>query len=83
MNVVIKSISGESRWGGLTEETQVYVNGEHIGGGRYGGEPEDNMRSRKYAWVETVIERLAHKLGADVLVVGIDEDAEVDEEEDE
>jgi hypothetical protein len=47
-------------------ETNVYVDDELVGGGSYGGEPEDNSIHRDYAWVEIVLADLAKKLGADV-----------------
>ena len=47
---------------------EVFVNGKSIGKGYYGGEPEDNSRSRDYVWVEEVIKSLAKELGATVQV---------------
>ena len=32
--------------------TAVYVDDKYIGGGDYGGEPEDNSFDRDYEWVE-------------------------------
>lgn len=81
MKVVIKSISGTNRWGDINEETEVYVDGEHIGGGGYGGEPEDNYRFRDYSWVENLLAELARKLGADV-TVDVVEDADTDTDDD-
>ena len=42
------------------------LDGEIIGFGNYGGEPEDNMRCRDYHWVETIIARISVALGAKV-----------------
>lgn len=44
----------------------VKVDGETVGGGSFGGEPEDNMELRDYAWVRPLIESLAKALGAEV-----------------
>lgn len=49
------------------ETIKVYVDDKLIGEGVYGGEPEDNSRSRDYGWVETIIENLAKELGATVI----------------
>jgi hypothetical protein len=66
--VVIKSLGEVDDFGDGSEETEVYVDGELIGRGSYGGEPEDNYRFRDYAWVEDLIVKLAKKLGADVTI---------------
>jgi hypothetical protein len=66
--VTIKSISGVNRWDERYESTEVYVDGELIGDGNYGGEPEDNVRYRDYSWVEPLLEELAKRLGADVMI---------------
>lgn len=50
------------------EITIVEVDGEEIGRGRYGGEPEDNCRFRDYGWVECILKTLAEELGAKVEV---------------
>ena len=42
------------------------LDGESIGEGNYGGEPEDNCRGRDYRWVEKVIRKLAENLGVEV-----------------
>lgn len=47
-------------------ETRVYVDGEFIGRGDYGGEPEDNSIFRGYDWVQPILAKLAEKLGAEV-----------------
>lgn len=48
------------------ERLEVRVNGDYVGGGVYGGEPEDNCRTRDYMWIEHLIADLAIKLGAEV-----------------
>lgn len=48
------------------DRIEIWVDGKSIGGGSYGGEPEDNTRSRDYSWVEDVIAELAKELGATV-----------------
>ena len=69
MNKVwIKSITTHCKWEDY-EETEVIVNGEVLFRGNYGGEPEDNRRCRTYSWVERALEKLAVKLGAEVIVV--------------
>ena len=44
----------------------VYVDGKQVATGCYGGEPEDNSRSRDYSWVETAIKNVAKELCPDV-----------------
>lgn len=51
------------------EEVEVLVDGETVGIGWYGGEPEDNCRGRTYSWVEGLLVKLAKSLGADVTVM--------------
>lgn len=53
---------------------RVIVDGEVIGTGDYGGEPEDNCEYRDYAWVKELLVDLAKKLGASASI----EDIEVD-----
>lgn len=60
---VIESITIKNPY---TESTKVIVNGQLIGEGVYGGEPEDNIRSRDYKWVETTLVNLANALGSKV-----------------
>lgn len=67
--VTIKTLSTErNRWGETFEDISVLIDGEEIGSGWYGGEPEDNRKSRTYKWVEPLIQKLAEKLGAEVKV---------------
>ncbi|MBA7629317.1 hypothetical protein ES703_36815 [subsurface metagenome] len=73
MLVLIKSISDKC---GEVEVTEVFVDGEKIGEGSYGGEPEDNHRYRDYNWVEPLLQKLAIKLGAEVELLRIDEEEE-------
>ena len=49
---------------------EVELDGQEIGGGTFGGEPEDNTENRDYSWVTPLVKRLAQKLGADVETVG-------------
>ena len=65
--VEIRSLSTETG-DGPKEKTIVIVDGEIIGSGRYGGEPEDNFRFRQYDWVEALIANVCKKLGAEVTV---------------
>lgn len=48
------------------ETIDVRVNGRSVGGGTFGGEPEDNTRHRDYSWVDGTISNLANSLGANV-----------------
>ena len=50
------------------QDLLVLINGEPIASGSYGGEPEDNVRSRDYKRVETALINLAKGLGAEVVV---------------
>lgn len=43
---------------GALEEVYVTVDGTCIGGGGFGGAPEDNCESRDYSWVMPLVERL-------------------------
>lgn len=54
-----------------TVELSIFVNEQLVACGTYGGEPEDNTRSRDYAWVEGALEMLAISLGATVEVVEV------------
>lgn len=56
-----------SRWNTRTR-LEVKVDGKYVGGGSYGGEPEDNSRSRDYHWVESALQAVATNLGASVEV---------------
>ena len=70
MKVTIKSITDSEDF--EIEDVEVYIDGEKIGEGYYGGEPEDNMRSRTYKWVEPLLKTLAEKLGAEVEIQKIE-----------
>ena len=52
-------------------EVYVMVDGENVGGGLIGGEPEDAMELRDYDWIRPMIEALAVKLGAEVETVEV------------
>lgn len=54
--------SEDSDW----EDVEIYVNGERVATGNYGGEPEDATRGRDYAWVDCAFEAVAKALGASV-----------------
>lgn len=70
MKVTIKSVEYQDAYN-VREKTIVEVDGEKIGEGYYGGEPEDNARYRDYGWVEDLIATLAAKLGAETEVISI------------
>jgi hypothetical protein len=65
--VKLDFVREETGWGDF-ESVDVYVDGKRVGGGTYGGEPEDNTRCRDWAWVEHTIECLSKALGAEVEV---------------
>jgi hypothetical protein len=69
--VLIRTITNR-RDGETWHETELLVDGELIGSGAYGGEPEDNSYWRDYKWVEPMIESLAKKLGGEVEHVTVD-----------
>lgn len=71
MKVTIKIISELTKWEDR-DSIEVLVDNELIGTGNYGGEPEDNSRTRDYSWIETLIEKLAKKLGAEVVCENIE-----------
>ncbi|MFA6046553.1 MAG: hypothetical protein WC718_16330 [Phycisphaerales bacterium] len=48
---------------------KIDLDGKQIADGSYGGEPEDNCRTRDYRWVQGVIHDVAEALGARVEVV--------------
>lgn len=75
MKVIIESITERDAWDSYAS-TRVLVNGEPIGEGSYGGEPEDNMRGRDYSWVEPLLLKLAKTLGADAECVTIEREAQ-------
>jgi hypothetical protein len=64
--VKIEIGSGWSKWGPFCETIKVFVDGELLTIGNYGGEPEDNLRCRDYRWVEIMVADVAKKLGAQV-----------------
>lgn len=69
MKVRIESITVNDKYHDNDEVTVVYVDNERLPfNGWYGGEPEDNLRSRNYSWVEPILRALAEKLGAEVEV---------------
>lgn len=60
-------------WRGQTG-IRVIVDGEVIGTGDYGGEPEDNCEYRDYKWVKELLVTLAGKLGAEATIESIEVD---------
>ena len=66
MTLKIESNTFYNRYGDRKQDTSFFVDGEHIGSGSYGGEPEDNTRFRDYNWVEPLIAKIARRLGATV-----------------
>jgi len=67
--VEIRTLPHEDEYGDTPEEIEIYVDGEKIADGFFGGEPEDNIRCRDYAWVDKALKRLAEALGAEVSFV--------------
>lgn len=74
--VEIRVVTEGEIWDTGRERIEVSVDGEYVGGGYYGGEPEDNYRFRQYAWVEELVEALAAKLGAKVAKTKVEEEPE-------
>lgn len=60
------------------EEVEIYLDGEKIAEGFYGGEPEDNLRYRTYSWVDDAIKELGEKLGAKVIFTDALEDGDAE-----
>jgi len=48
------------------EKVRIFVNGEMVAEGIYGGAPEDNERKRTYKWVDEAIKAIGEKLGVEV-----------------
>jgi len=44
----------------------VFLDGERIGCGNFGGDPEDNSFYRDYSWVLPLIKKLGEELGAEI-----------------
>ena len=82
MKVRVESITSIiGKWGEFSESTKVYVDGKLIGEGDYGGEPEDNMRCRNYAWVENLLCKLVLALepaGIDFEYIAFEEGSEAE-----
>lgn len=53
---------------------RVIVDGEVIGTGDYGGEPEDNCEYRDYKWVKELLVTLARRLGAEATIESVEVD---------
>lgn len=71
--VEIRIVREEDGWSGFRHRADVYVDGEFVTGGSYGGEPEDNTRWRDYKWVEESLRQLALSLGAAAEITETDE----------
>lgn len=52
---------------GETAVVEVIVNGDPLGAGVIGGEPEDNYYFRDYDWIDSLLGQLAKALGAEVI----------------
>lgn len=64
-----------SQWADEGIDTvRVLVDGKEIGRGTYGGEPEDNTRSRQYSWVEPLLGKLSEELDATISYTQTEED---------
>lgn len=73
-NVIVQIIRAPSAsYRGFTG-LRLIVDGEIIGTGEYGGEPEDNCEYRDYKWVKTMLVTLANKLGATSKIVELEVD---------
>lgn len=74
MNKSVKMVTtkGENGVSGI----RVEVDGENIGGGRIGGEPEDNCEYRDYSWIRPMVRALS-------LALGVKAEEEIIKEEDE
>lgn len=66
MNVQIIRIKQTNGGAGIgtTCGVEVIVDGRKIGGGWFGGEPEDNYEFRRYRWVVPLLKKLALELDA-------------------
>ena len=71
--VTLKFTEFSSDWRSTRHSLSIEVNGKEIAWGSYGGEPEDNIRCRDYAWVEIALRKLAIELGASVDTVELEE----------
>lgn len=54
---------------GQYASVDVLIDGQSVGHGSIGGEPEDNSIERDYKWIRPTIQSLAEKLGAEVEVI--------------
>lgn len=55
---------------------RVFVGGDLLCEGTIGGEPEDNIECRDYAWIKVVLTKLATRLGAVVTITDRRSDGE-------
>lgn len=64
---LVEIIETEPDWDrNANTEISVYVDGQLVGDGFFGGEPEDNNAFRTYYWVVPLLTKLANHLGAAV-----------------
>lgn len=64
---------GIGKYGDL-RSVSLELDGKDIGGGEFGGEPEDNSAERDYRWVVPAFEKLATQAGLTVSVVEFKDD---------
>jgi hypothetical protein len=66
----VVTVEYEREWD-YYERVKFFLDGEYVGSGRFGGEPEDNTRYRDYAWVDDIIKTIATRLGAEVVFTDV------------
>lgn len=68
MLVEIMRVNAMDRDAGMkmTREVEVIVDGDVVGAGTFGGEPEDNYEFRDYRWVIPLLKKMAERMGATV-----------------
>ena len=66
-NVIVRVISADGKFRELVG-LRVIVDGKLVASGEYGGEPEDAIECRDYAWVKHAVADTARALGASVVV---------------
>lgn len=72
--VEIVSVDSATDCGPGVEKLAVFIDGELVAFHAYGGEPEDNCRSRDYHWVEPLLRLVAERCGAAVKVRALEGD---------
>lgn len=61
----------DAPWGNYSGIT-ISMNGKVIASGCFGGEPEDNCRTRTYKWVLKALHELSEALGAEVDITEVE-----------